>query len=94
MAVAAPVRVFLKPAASILDYYFDWSDWLGPLDAILTSAWAATTIVVASQTWAASLVTVWISGGATGTSYDITNTITTTGGRTESRSFRIVVVDR
>lgn len=95
MSVAAPVRVFTKDPTAVTDYYFDWSDWLGPHDTISTSTWAASTgLTVDSQTKAASLTTVWVSGGTAGTAYELSNTIATAQGRTEKRTVSIVVVDR
>jgi hypothetical protein len=36
----------------------------------------------------------WLSGGTAGQSFTVTNRITTTGGRTEDRSFTIRVEER
>lgn len=98
MSVAAPVREFVKDPVSVLDYFFDWSDWLGSWDAITGSTWAVSgsdaILTVGSQTYGASLVIAWLSAGTSGVSYDLSNTITTAQGRTEKRTARIIVVAR
>jgi|GEM_PF-6887141 hypothetical protein len=82
-----------KPAAAVLDYTVDWSLWLAG-DTISTSAWVcdtgitSTPVVLGSSKTKAST---WLSGGAPGTTYNVTNTIITTGGRTEVVSFKIHV---
>lgn len=98
MSVAAPVREFVKDPTSVLDFFFDWSDWLGPWDSITASVWAVSgtdaILSAGSQTFGASLVTTWVSAGTSGVSYDLSNTITTAQGRTEKRTARIIVVAR
>lgn len=98
MAVANPVFTYEKDPVEILDYYFDWSDFLGPLDSITASVWAVSgsdaILSVGSQTFAASLVTAWASAGTAGVSYDVSNTITTAQGRVAKRTARILVLSR
>jgi hypothetical protein len=98
MSVSAPVFTFEKDPVEILDYFFDWSDFLGPLDTIATSTWAVSgtdaVLTVGSQTYNASLVTAWAASGTLGVSYDVSNTITTLQGRTAKRTARIVVLSR
>lgn len=91
---ANPLATFYKDPNAVLDYSFDWSDWLRG-DVITASTWAAPAgITVDSSTFAGSLTTAWISGGVDGTSYDIVNHITTLAGRAEDRTIRIVAVSR
>jgi hypothetical protein len=98
MSVANPVFTFEKDPVEILDYYFDWSDWLGPLDNITGSTWAVSgsdaILQVGSQTFGASLVTAFASAGTAGVAYDVSNTITTAQGRTAKRTARILVLSR
>lgn len=75
-----------------LDYTVDWSDWLAAGDEIATSSWiipAGLTQASPSPSHDGSKATVWISGGTAGQVYIVTNRITTTGGRTEDRSFAL-----
>ncbi len=87
-----------KAPTEVLDYGLDWNApgelWLGS-DTIASSAWtvdAGLTKGATSNTL--TTASVWLSGGALGTSYTVTNTITTAGGRTGVRSFRVVIVAR
>ena len=72
-----------------LDYGFDWSDWLGT-DTIASSSWAVSNTdaaTVSSSTYDDDGTTAWLSGGTADETAIVTNTITTTAGRTTSRSF-------
>lgn len=94
MSVAAPLKIYSMSPNAILDHGIDWSDWLDH-DTISTSSWsAAAGITVASSTKTASAAYCVVTAGATPGSYDVTNTITTSQGRTDSRTIRIVVVQR
>lgn len=88
------MRQFDKDPDAILDYTVDWSRWLDT-DTILTSQWTVPTgLTQASSSNTATSATAWLSGGAAGQSYTVTNRITTTGGRTDDRSFTIRVEER
>ncbi len=79
-------------AGSELDYTLDWSTSLDDGDAIAESAWASDSgIVVDRKSHDDNSSTAWISGGIAGRWYTVTNTVTTTSGRRDSRSFRIQV---
>lgn len=85
-----------KDPAATLDYTLDWSTngWLG-LDTIASVVWtvpAGITKTAASNTPTGA--TVWLSGGTLATSYIITCRITTAAGRTDERSFRVIIKDR
>jgi hypothetical protein len=85
---------FAKDPEAVLDYSVDWTRWLAG-DEIATSEWiVAAGITKASETNSPTKATVWLSGRAAGLSYSVTNRITTTGGRTEDRSFMIRVEER
>jgi len=85
---------FAKDPHAVLDYTIDWTRWLAG-DQIAASEWlvpSGLTKLADSKT--ATLATVWLSGGTAGESYAVTNRITTTGGRTEDRSFNIRAEER
>lgn len=85
---------FAKDPHAVLDYSVDWTRWLAG-DEIATSEWiVAAGITKASETNSPTKAMVWLSGGAAGQSYSVTNRIMTTGGRTEDRSFTIRVEER
>lgn len=82
---------YLKTPSDVLDYMVDWSTWLGA-DTISTSSWtvpAAMSVSLSSHT--TTTTTVFLSGGADGNTYLISNTINTTGGRTVTRSFQVSI---
>ena len=85
---------FTKDPNAVLDYSLDWTRWLDG-DAIATSEWIVPDgLVRVTDSRTTKIATVWLSGGLAGQSYTITNRITTTGGRTEDRSFAVKVEER
>jgi hypothetical protein len=85
---------FVKDPNAVLDYAVDWSRWLAG-DEIATSDWTVPSgLTKLSHSKTTTKATVWLSGGTAGQSYTVTNRITTTGGRTEERSFTIRVEER
>lgn len=71
-----------KDPDEVLDYRLDWTDRLAG-DTISTSVWAAESgITIDSDVHDDTAATVWVSGGTHGTTYRMTNTITTAAGRT------------
>lgn len=88
---------FVKDPNAVLDYTFDWSDWLATGDTISTrSVTADSGITVDSSAIIASstAVQVWLSSGTAGKRYDVTCRITTAGGRTDDRTIAIEVENR
>lgn len=87
-----------KDPDAVLDYAVDWSasgsSWLGT-DTISAVTWIVPSgITLASSTHTSTVATIWLSGGTSGQTYNITCRITTVGGRQEDRSFRVIVKDR
>ena len=89
------MMTFIKDPNAVLDYSIEWSKWLAG-DQIQTSTWSVSdpVIQVVDSSNTATRTTVWLSGGAAGQSYTVTNRITTSGGRTDDRSFVLQVQDR
>ena len=86
---------FVKDPDAILDWHFDWVNWLAAGETISTSTFITTAgITVTSNSSTATNTTVWLSGGTPGQPYRITNRIVTTAGRTDDRSVTIRVKDR
>jgi hypothetical protein len=80
-----------------LPYRMDWGPFLNPLgDAVLTSAWDAGGLDAAGEAIepGGQGTTLRLSGGTAGVTYTVSNTVTTTGGRTVKRSFKVRVEDR
>ena len=85
-----------KDPEAVLDYTFDWTEWLDDVvDTISTRVASADAgIVVDSSAIVGKKVTIWLSGGTAGTTYRVECKITTVGGRTDERSIWIKVVER
>ena len=85
---------FTKDPEAVLDYSIDWSRWLAG-DQIATSSWTVPSgLEKVSDTQTGTRTTIWLRGGAIGESYSVTNRITTSGGRTDDRSFQVKIEDR
>lgn len=87
------IATFEKDPGAVLDYTGDWSAWLGT-DTITASTWNVPAGITkdtdnhdTTTTW------IWLSGGAAGTVYTLTNHITTAGGRQDERTIKIKVKD-
>jgi uncharacterized phiE125 gp8 family phage protein len=84
------VRWETKRPNEVRDYRHDWSLFLDG-DTIVTSDVTVTGVTLNSETNDADSITVWLSGGTDGGLATITNTITTTGGRTETEVFTLCI---
>lgn len=88
---------YVKDPASILDFSFDWSDWLDNGETISLSVMEATTgLTIDSTTASLTSTTAWLSGGTSGRTYTLTNRITTNHvpARVDERSVTIRVTNR
>lgn len=86
---------FKKDPSAVLDYGFDWSDWLSSGETISTSTWTASVgITIDSDTKSLTSTVVWLSGGTSGIVYTVINHIVTSGGKTDERSLNIRVTNR
>lgn len=90
------MKGFVKDPDATLDYSIDWEPWLDG-DLISTSDWVADaglTIVNGSKSFTNTVATVFVQGGTAGQNYNLTNTITTVGSRTDERTITIRVRNR
>ena len=92
---------FVKDPSAILDYKFDWSDWLSGGEVISNYEITidpdeATELVEDSSsiTDAGESVTVWMSGGLHNRAYAVACKIETDGNRTDERTMLIKVRNR
>ncbi len=89
----------LKHPDATLDYAVDWgTDYLSG-EALATSDWSVEAdepggVVIATSSFDLLVATVMVSGGATGHIYRLTNQVTTTDGRDDSRSIMLRVEKR
>lgn len=84
-----------KDPNAVLDYQFDWSEWLAASETINTSTWTADSgITVDSETETTTTATVWLSGGTAGSIYNVVNRIVTNQNRTDDRTLNVVCEQR
>ena len=89
------IKNFPKDPQAVLDFEFDWSNWLQSGETISShDITVPTGITLASDAESGGIVTVWLSGGTDGTNYIVACEITTSSARTDERSMRILVADR
>lgn len=85
----------IKDPQAALDYMIDWTKWLAEGDTLFESVFTATPgITIDNFTLSTTQTVVWLSGGAPGKTYKITNRVTSTQGRVDERSFRVKVESR
>lgn len=86
---------YIKDPSAVLDWGFDWTDWLASGETIIDHMITGETgITVDSSTESAGKVTVWLSGGTAGGYYKVACLIGTSAGRTDERTISIKVVER
>lgn len=93
----ATITIFKKDPDAVLDFGFDWSEWLDSdiSEVISTSTWTVPSGIDGdNESHDDSTTMIWISGGTAGATYLITNKITTSAERIDERSFKISVINR
>ena len=86
---------YTKDPSAILDWAYDWTDWLAAAETITDHTITADTgITVDSSTEDTGIVTVWLSGGTAGENYKVACLVETSAGRTDERTIWIKVVNR
>ncbi|MFF7476569.1 hypothetical protein [Streptomyces sp. NPDC008092] len=88
---------FAKDPAALLDYSWDWSDWLADTADTISSATVTVPsglTAVGSPVIGDTLVTQRVSGGALNVSYRMVCQITTAGGLIDERSIYLAIADR
>lgn len=89
------IPVYVKDPDAVLDYVWDWADWLAPGETISTSDFIVSAgLDLQSEGNSTNTATAWLAGGTQGTSYLVTNRIVTSAGRTDDRSMTIRVKNR
>ena len=89
------LQTFRKDPDAILDYGFDWSDWLASGETLTASTWTVPAgISEGANQRDDTSVLIWLSGGTVGESYLISCKIVTSDSRTDERSFTIIVEEQ
>ena len=101
-----PDRKIPKDANAVLDYAFDWSEWLQDGESLTASDWSvsrrgsgsdADDLSVASSpspSFSGGKTKVWLENGVPGEKYLVTNSIDTDADREDDRSFVVTVTIR
>lgn len=84
---------YIKDPNATLDYTILWAEWLAEVaDTISVSTWLLDDgITEVTSTNTDTDATVWISGGTVNNSYNATNRIVTTNGRTDDRTITLKI---
>lgn len=86
---------FAKDPDAVLDFAFNWSDWLEDDETISTyDITVSDGITLDSDIEADNVVTVWLSGGEDSRRYNVACKIVTSLARTDERTMRIMVMER
>ena len=83
-------KSFQKDPNAVLDYAFNWSDWLAESETI--SSYIITVdsgLIKDSGSESSGVVTAWLSGGTHGSDYIVACKIITSLSRTDERSINI-----
>jgi hypothetical protein len=84
-----------KDPDAVLDWIWDWSDWLDSGETITASVFTVSAgLVLNSDTSSTTTATAWLSGGTAGQPYSVANRITTSVGRIDERTITIRVTNR
>lgn len=88
-------ETYVKDPKAVLDYAFDWTDWLADGETISSYVVEVETgLTEDSNGVLLGVVTVWLSGGTAGETYKVACTITTSEGRIDERTIEIDVQNR
>ena len=88
------VSTFVKDPDAVLDYEFDWSQWLAVGETIASKTVTVTGVTLDSSPNDDTSVVAWVSGGTVGTSATVACEITTSAGRTDERSIKLRIAER
>lgn len=86
---------FIKDPDAVLDYVFDWTEWLTSGETIFTHTITVDTgLTKDSDSELDGYVTIWLSGGTAGINYTVACKIVTSDSRTDERSITIKCQER
>lgn len=91
--VAEEIPALLKDPGALLPYELDWTPWLAGAE-IETSEWTAPEGMIAAHTHTETDSTVWLEGGTPHTTIRVTNKISTSDNRVDSRSILVRITER
>jgi hypothetical protein len=83
------MTTYFKDADAILDYDFDWSEWLGSATIVTSTFTVPSGITEVTDSHTDTVTAIRLSGGTWGESYVITNHIVDSDGEEDERSITI-----
>jgi hypothetical protein len=83
-----------KDTLEVLDYTFNWGNWLPAGDTIVSFEIISSDVTLDDDSNTGTTVTIWLSGGVSGEKPRVRCKITTAAGRTAIRTIRININDR
>ncbi|MGW2206766.1 phage fiber-tail adaptor protein [Streptomyces sp. NPDC001774] len=87
--------MFVKDPSDVLDYEWDWSQWLGEGEEITDSVVsAADGVSLDSFSHTATSVRAWLSDGDAGSTYKIVCQITTSQARVKQRTLQLRIEEQ
>lgn len=89
------IQTKYKDPTAILDFGFNWANWLASGETISGSTWTVSSgVTKTSSSTTTTTTTIWLSNGVSGSTYTVSNAISTSAYRTDERSMIIEVMDR
>ena len=86
------MKIFEKHSAAVLDYYWDWTNWMTPGDSLSSITFVATnTLVVDSHETIGSKIKAMISGGDPNSEGIIDCSIVTAQGREDTKPALFII---
>ena len=87
-------KIFAKDPEAVLDYEFDWSEWLAVGETISSRTVTVTGVTLDSSTASTTAVVAWVSAGTVGTTATIECKIVTSESRTDERTITLRIAER
>lgn len=84
-------QTFVKDPEAVLDYEWNWAEWLGNDTISSHTITNDEGITLGSHTATTTAVTAWFSGGTAGINYSATCHIVTAAGRKDDRTITFVM---
>jgi hypothetical protein len=89
-----PVEASPKDPDAVVDYAFDWSEWLDAGETISSYTITVNGVTLDSDSQTTTTVTAWLSGGTANTLATLACEIVTSDSRTDERTANIKIRDR
>ena len=87
-------QTFVKDPDAVLDYEWNWAEWLDGDTIASHTVTCDTGITLDSHSATTTAVTGWFSGGTAGVTYSATCHVVTAAGRKEDRTIQFIMEPR